>query len=199
MYLIVGLGNPGEQYIGTRHNLGFMIVDELRRKLNVGEWGFDKKFNAEIIQSNYTLDANHYTLVLARPQTYMNNSGMTVAKIAKFFKVKTENIVIVHDELDLPLGKIKVRSGGAAAGHHGVESIIESLSTDGFIRVRLGIGNTQGFLGEHKRASFGAEKFVMEQFHEDELSQVKHMAKQALVALKSLIEDGLEKTQRQFN
>ncbi len=192
MRLIVGLGNPEERFAGTRHNLGFLVLDEYRRKHNLGDWDVEKKFKAEVIKVSPDL-------MLIRPQTYMNNSGMAVSLVANFFKIKPEDIIIVHDELDLLLGKIKIRLGGGVAGHHGVESVMEKLGTDQFMRVRLGIGNTQGFLGEHKINSFKAEKFVVEPFISSETAKVKTMLKQAIKALELLLEKGLEKAQNQFN
>lgn len=191
MKLIVGLGNPGEQYIGTRHNLGFSVIDHLSKKLSLGEWSDEKKFKAEVVKSDQ--------IILAKPLTFMNNSGMAVALISKYYKIKPEDIVIIHDDLDLLLGRIKVRLGGGAAGHHGVESVIASLGTDQCIRVRIGIGNSAGFAGEHKRTSFSAEKFVLESFLTSERSKIKAAIKQSVGALESLITDGLEKVQNQFN
>ncbi len=201
MKLIVGLGNPGDKYQGTRHNLGFMVVDELAKKLGYSvegraySWKYEKKFKSEVI--NYTLDASHYTLV--KPQTYMNNSGLAVQLISSYYHLASSDIIVVYDELDLPLGKIKVRLGGAAAGHHGVESIIASLGTDQFIRIRLGIGNLKTQSSEHKHAHIDAEKFVLEPFTNSEKSHVKHMIKEALRALDILLEKGLPIAQNQFN
>jgi len=190
MKLIVGLGNPGEKYSKVRHNLGFDVLDELVRKLNLVNWEMMGKFKSEIIKTP--------DIALVKPQTYMNKSGLAVSLIAGYFKVSPENIIVIHDELDLHLGKIKVRIGGAAAGHHGVESIIESLGTQ-FIRVRLGIGNLRTQNSEHKGQSVSAEKFVLEPFLHSEKPQVKHMIKQALKALDLLLEKGLEQAQNQFN
>ncbi len=208
MKLIVGLGNPGDKYAGVRHNLGFEVADDFIKKMDGGKWKIDvedrswkmeEKFKAEIIRLNYTLNAIPYTLILAKPQTFMNNSGLAVRKLADYYKVVSEDIIIIQDELDLPLGKIKVRLGGAAAGHHGVESIIEKLGTDKFIRVRLGIGNIKTQSSEHKQISLSAEKFVLETFTHSEKPKVKHMIKSALKAIDLLIEKGLESTQNQFN
>lgn len=199
MFLIVGLGNPEEKYAGTRHNLGFEVVDALRKKLNAGDWSLEDKFKSEFIKFNYTLNPIHYTLVLARPQTYMNKSGLAVAKLANFFKIKPQNIVIVHDELDLELGHIKIRLGGSAAGHHGVESVIAGLGTDQYVRLRLGIGTQKALSGEHKQISFNAEHFVLEPFMQHESSTIKRMTKRGVLALETLLEKGLEKTQHQFN
>ncbi len=192
MKLIVGLGNPEDKYAGTRHNLGFEVLDEFRRKLNLANWSLENKFKSEIIKVSPNL-------MLVRPQTYMNKSGLAVSLIARFYKIKSEDIIVLHDDLDLLLGKIKVRLGGGVAGHHGVESIMQALGTDQFVRVRLGIGNTQGFLGEHKRAAFNAERFVLEAFMPNEKSKVKSMRKQAIKALELLLEQGLDKAQNQFN
>lgn len=191
MKLIVGLGNPESRYAGTRHNLGFDILDELTRKFKLEDWSKEDKFKSEVIKTP--------ELILVKPQTFMNKSGMAVSLIYQFYKIAPEDLIIVHDELDLPLGKIKVRLGGAAAGHHGVESIIEALGTDKFIRLRLGIGNLRTKSAEHKGQTLSAEKFVLEKFMHKEKSQVKHMIKQAMKALDLLLQEGIEKAQNQFN
>ena len=188
MQIIVGLGNPGDSYKNTRHNLGFSVLD----KMVTAEWSKEGKFKSEI----YKLSSN---LMFVKPQTHMNSSGAAVLLIANYFKVKPENIIVVHDDLDLKLGKIKVRLGGSAAGHHGVESVISALGTDKFLRVRLGMGNVQSLLGEHKRTSFNAEKFVIDDFLPNEKSTVKRMIKQAVLAIELLIDEGLEAAQRQYN
>ena len=204
MKLIVGLGNPGEKYVKVRHNLGFMVVDEFIKKMDGGRWKIgvedgnwkmEEKFKSEILR----FAQNDSEILLAKPQTYMNNSGMAVRVISSEFGVGSEDIIIIHDDLDLPLGKIKIRLGGAAAGHHGVESIINSIGTDKFIRIRLGVGNLKTLSSEHKGASVSAEKFVLESFMHSEKPKVKHMIKQAQKALETLLEKGLEKAQNQFN
>ena len=186
MKLVVGLGNPvlrqaqdKDKYSRTRHNLGFMVLD----KIADGPWNNETKFKAEvcILKSE--------DIILVKPQTYMNNSGMSVKLVADYYKIFPKDIIVVYDELDLPLGKIKVRLGGAAAGHHGVESIIKVLGTDKFIRVRLGIGpstlqHVQGRTEQSRSATgSGSEKFVMEPFLPQEKSTVKHMIKQAIALL----------------
>ncbi|MDD5416339.1 MAG: aminoacyl-tRNA hydrolase [Candidatus Daviesbacteria bacterium] len=193
MKLIVGLGNPESRYAGTRHNLGFAVVDEFARKCIIDNVQFtiDQKFKSEIIKLQ--------ELILVKPQTYVNNSGMAVKLLTTYYKLPTTSLIVIHDELDLPLGKIKVRMGGAAAGHHGVESVIKALGTDQFIRVRLGIGNLRTQSGEHKGQSLSAEKFVLEPFMPKEKTLVKHMIRQAIKALDLLLEKGLESAQNQFN
>lgn len=197
MKLVVGLGNPGEKYANVRHNLGFMALDKLVDKLQgtIYSWENNQKLKSLICN----LKPTTYNLIMAKPQTYMNNSGIAVKLLAAYYKIPTTDIIVVYDELDLPLGKIKVRMGGAAAGHHGVENIIEALETDKFIRVRLGIGNLKTQSAEHKKASISAEKFVLEPFLHSEKAPLKHMLKQVVGALEILLEEGLQKAQNQFN
>jgi PTH1 family peptidyl-tRNA hydrolase len=189
MKLIIGLGNPGEKYQNSRHNLGFMVVDELARKmlsLAKTKWVENKKFNSLII--NY-----QSSIILVKPQTMMNASGFAVAKMANFYKVKPKDIWVIHDDVDLPLGKIKIRLGGAAAGHHGVESIIQQLGTDKFVRFRLGIGHPGR--GNDKLV----ERYVLRGFASHETSEVRQMDKKAIQALKKALEDGLVKAMSEFN
>ncbi|OGE71233.1 aminoacyl-tRNA hydrolase [Candidatus Daviesbacteria bacterium RIFOXYD1_FULL_41_10] len=205
MKLIVGLGNPGEKYQNTRHNLGFGVIDKLAASVerSASSWKLKKELKSEIIQANYTLDASIYTLILAKPQIYMNNSGMAVKLLADYYKVKPADIIVIHDDLDLPLGKIKVRMGGSAAGHHGVESVISALGDDKFIRVRVGIGPQTGVtfhkLERHKVEHGTVEKFVLETFTSQEKTKVKKMILQSAKAVKLILEKGLEVAQNQYN
>ncbi len=137
MVLIVGLGNPGEKYENTRHNIGFMVVNELARKLlPLGKtaWQLNKKFNAQVLSIQPQA-------ILAKPLTMMNASGFAVAELVNFYKVKPANLLVIHDDLDLPLGKIKITLGHSSAGHHGIDSIVEHLGTTEFVRFRVGIGH----------------------------------------------------------
>lgn len=192
MKLVVGLGNPGEKYVSTRHNLGFRVIEELGKKMDGGKWKMgvedgkwriEKKFKAEIIKLG--------NLILVKPLTYMNNSGQAVKDLMDYFKILISDVVIVHDELDLPLGKIKIRVGGSSGGHHGVESIIKALGDDKFIRVRLG---TSTLVKHHD-----IEKFVTTPFLSSEKSTAKHMVKQAVSAVELLLEEGLKSAQNQYN
>lgn len=194
--LIIGLGNPGEQYNGTRHNLGFALLDQyLRRHHDITQkenfWTSEKKFKSQV--------AKLADLIFVKPQTYMNKSGLAVSLLAHYYQVPPEDIIIIHDDMDIPLGHLKIRQGGAAAGHHGVESIIQALSSDKFIRIRLGIGTLKALAGERKINSFNAEHFVLESFTPKESTTVKHLLKKATKALDILLEKGLEKAQNQFN
>lgn len=189
MKLIVGLGNPGRKYEKTRHNLGFMVLDELLRKMTPvarTAWQEDKKSNSLIARVG--------DLMLAKPQTLMNNSGYAVKKLLSYLAIEQlSDLWVVHDDVDLPLGKIKIRMGGAAAGHHGVESIIAKLGTDQFIRFRLGIGHPG------RGADAQVEKYVLREFDINEASEVKKMIKQSVKAIQVALDDGLERAMNQFN
>jgi PTH1 family peptidyl-tRNA hydrolase len=137
VWLIVGLGNPGRKYQFTRHNIGFRVIDRLSRELSI-------PLNKKSLLTKWgkgTWGENE--LVLAKPQTFMNLSGEAVIRLVKFFQVKTKNMIVIHDDLDLSLGEIRIREKGGGGGHKGVESIIHSLETHDFIRVRLGIGRPE--------------------------------------------------------
>ncbi len=129
----------------------------------------------------------------------MNLSGKAVQLFAQYFKIKPDEILVIHDELDILLGKMKIRKGGSAAGNHGVESIIETLGREDFVRLRLGIGVEKTLAGEHKEVNFKAEEFVISGFEPKEKSKVKSMLKRAVLAVEVLLTDGFEKAQNQFN
>lgn len=189
MKIIIGLGNPvlrqaqdKDKYQNSRHNLGFMVLDEYVASIMYQVlWEKIEKLKSEIIK--------HKDLIFVKPLTFMNNSGLAAKALTTYYKIHTTDLIVIHDDLDLMLGQIKVRTGGSAAGHHGVESIISALGTDQFTRVRLGIGNQKSHSGEHQRVHFEAEKFVLEPFEPTELPQVKHMIKQAIIKLTELLEN----------
>lgn len=188
MKLIVGLGNPGQKYSQIKHNLGFMVVEEYAQRclpsIDYSKfWGSENKFKAEVGRLK-TED-----IILVKPQTYMNDSGKAISAVAEYFKIQPESIIVIHDELDLPLGKIQIKDGGGASGHHGVESVISCLGTDQFIRVRVGINPV---LGE-------PEKFVLEPFSKAEQPAVKQVVKSAASAVEWILEKGLESAQNEFN
>ncbi len=214
MKLIVGLGNPGEKYESTRHNLGFMVVEKLLKDIQSVKntvWDDNKKLKSDISRFDWQPKAGQLEqLVLAKPKTFMNNSGMATSLIAQYYKIAPENIWIVYDEMDLPLGTLKIRFGGAAAGHHGVESIIESLGTDKFWRFRMGIGVNRNVTvtkadGEEQHQPVSRHKvqnganFVLGTFSTKEASEMKKMIKHTSQSLQTALEKGLESAQNQFN
>lgn len=169
MKLLVGLGNPGENYKGTRHNTGFMVLDRLAEELNIDSWRFDNKFNALIAE---TFSKGQEKIILAKPQTYMNSSGQAVAKIADYFNITLENIIVIHDDLDLNLGEIKIQESRGSAGHKGVDSIIRHLGTKNFKRIRVGI-KPEGAQIKNP------ESFVIQKFNESEQEVAKETIKKA--------------------
>ncbi len=143
MKLVIGLGNPGAQYEQTRHNVGFRVVDKLAAKLG---WKWTERRSRAILASGML---GPEKVVLVKPITYMNNSGEAVSELVRWYKVQPEDILVVYDELDLPVGKIRLKSNGSAAGHHGMESITRYLHTHQFPRLRIGIGRPRGEGSDH--------------------------------------------------
>ena len=137
MFLIVGLGNPGTEYAGTRHNVGFMAADFLQQKFGFGP--YRDKFDGEIAEGKIGSEK----VYLLKPHTYMNLSGNAVVKAANFYKILPQNIVVIHDDMDLPVGKIKSKNGGGSGGHNGIKSI-DAAITPNYNRVRIGVGHPQG-------------------------------------------------------
>lgn len=203
MKLIVGLGNPGGKYEATRHNLGFVVLDHflkdfepVRRK----DWENSIKFKSDIAQIEWQpKEGNLQKVILCKPQTYMNNSGMAVQLIASFYKVQPSDIWIIHDDFDLPMGSMKIRLGGASAGHHGVESIIATLGTDKFWRFRLGTGEShaKGKIAKHKIRK--ADDFVLSGFGKGESGKLRELIKRTVKAIETGLEENLEKAQNRFN
>lgn len=187
MKLIVGLGNPGDKYENSRHNLGFFVLESFlqkEEKLKKTFWTEEKKFKA----LTHQITLNDVKIILLKPTTFMNDSGIAVQSYASFYKIKPEDIVIVHDELDLPLGKIRIRFGGSAGGHNGVNSIIERLGTDKFLRIRLGIGKEARRVGVQHDSS----DYVLSTFETNEKGKVKSMVKQAVKDLILLQKHGID-------
>jgi PTH1 family peptidyl-tRNA hydrolase len=157
MKLIVGLGNPGKKYEHTRHNVGFIIIETLAKEIGKEKWQEEKKFTAEIIKTT----AGKETVVLAKPLTFMNLSGEAIKKIASYYKIKTSDIWIIHDDADLPFGKIKIGQFKSSAGHNGLKSTIENLGSTDFLRIRFGIGRPTN--PEQLLETFVLEKFSTEE------------------------------------
>ncbi len=158
--LAAGLGNPGEEYKNTRHNAGFLFADALAEKFGAPEFAYDKKLKSEI--SEFKIKNSKLKILLAKPQTFMNKSGEAVAALAKFYKIKPEKILVIHDDIDIPFGDLKFSFGRSSAGHKGVESIIKSLKTKNFWRLRIGIQPPGG-----KRTP--ADKIILKKFSPAEM------------------------------
>lgn len=203
MKLIVGLGNPGQQYENTRHNLGFMVIEHFLHEYEpVAKtlWEDRKEFKSDVTELVWKPKAGPgEKVILVRPKTYMNNSGMAVSLVANYFKISPEDIWVVNDELDLPLGSMKIRFGGAAAGHHGVESIIDTLSTDQFWRFRMGIGVSKHHDEMAKHEVHNAEDYVLHKFTGHERSSLKKLIKRGCEALETALEKGMETAMNRYN
>jgi len=169
MKLIIGLGNPGKKYENARHNLGFLVIDELAEKININDWKIKMQFNANITRGDF----NNKKIILAKPQTFMNNSGMAIKSITDYYKISAENILIIHDDIDLKLGEIKIQKNRSSAGHNGVQSIIDYLKTKDFIRIRLGIKPID------QETIIDIEKFVLQKFSKKEEFIVQKIIKKA--------------------
>lgn len=189
--LIVGLGNPGRKYKKTRHNVGFRILDEFRKEQGFLGFRIDKKFQAVISEGAL----NGEKVIMAKPQTFMNSSGKAVKSLTTYYKLQTTNLIIVHDDLDLPLGEIKISQNKGAAGHKGVASIIKELGTRDFTRLRLGIKPNSA----NYRSSTPIVEFVLGKFSKDEEKTVKQAIKKAGQALTLTITQGAEKAMSELN
>lgn len=187
MILIAGLGNPGKHYEKTRHNFGFQVLDALADELGA-QFKDAPKFHAEIAEATVQLKTKRVRLVLAKPQTFMNNSGQAVEEIKNFYKLRLEDQVwIIHDDLDVDLGKVRIRVNGASAGQKGVQSIINHLGSEEFVRFRMGI-RPEG--GQPKPA----EEFVLEKFRPEEKKIVEDEIKQVLEIIMEGIDKGIVTT-----
>lgn len=181
MKIIIGLGNPGTKYEKNRHNVGFIILDEIKNKLNFSEFEFNKKFNALVSEKNNTSDNSDKSfwgklfspdkqekIILVKPQTFMNKSGQTARAILDFYKLSPADLIIINDDLDILVGKYKIALDSSARGHNGVQSIIDSIGTQELKRLKIGVEQENG---RASRQTPG-QKFVLENFNDEELKKV---------------------------
>ncbi|KAF0134938.1 MAG: peptidyl-tRNA hydrolase PTH1 family [Candidatus Saganbacteria bacterium] len=185
MYLVVGLGNPGKQYENTRHNTGFLVVEEFAKLLNVSEF----KSKSKLFSLTAEADVSGHKVIIAEPQTFMNNSGQAVSALANWYKINLDHIIIAYDDVDLEIGKIRIRQNGNSGGHHGIESIILHRGLSDFNRVRVGIGR-ESLTGDV--ADYVLQKIPNEQ--KDLLAITK-----AAEAIKAIIEEGIDSAMNRFN
>ncbi|MDD5627089.1 MAG: aminoacyl-tRNA hydrolase [Patescibacteria group bacterium] len=168
MITIIGLGNPGKEYEGTRHNVGFFVVEKLRESLKLPEFNSEKKFKAEIAKGK--------NLILAKPQTFMNNSGEAVSLLYNFYKIDPPHLLVAQDDLDIPLGEYRIQQDKSSAGHKGVQSIIDALNTQNFNRLRIGIKTEM-------LEKIPAEDFVLQKFLPEEKEIILKTIKKALAEI----------------
>ncbi|MBI4404931.1 MAG: aminoacyl-tRNA hydrolase [Deltaproteobacteria bacterium] len=184
-FLVAGLGNPGSRYLHTRHNVGFEVVDLLARNWGVSK--FLQKFKSLLAQTTF----ESHKVVLLKPQTYMNLSGEAVVEAAQFFKIEPEtSLLVIVDDMDLPPGKIRIRTSGGTAGHKGVQSIIELLGTESFFRLRIGIGRS---------LTVPPEQFVLSKITPAELPLFEKTFTKASQAVETILKDGPAAAMNLFN
>ncbi|MFQ5457840.1 MAG: aminoacyl-tRNA hydrolase [Myxococcota bacterium] len=189
MKLLAGLGNPGKKYEGTRHNIGFRVIEHLaaRHAARLSR----RKFNSLLWQGVLRSERNEVSVLLLNPQTFMNRSGSAVARAADYHGIAPEDIVVVHDDLDLPFGKLRVRERGGDSGQRGVGSIIESLGTDGFVRLRVGVGRPP--------VHVPPEDYVLQAFLPAEAEQLPEILDRAAEALEAIVFEGSIPAMNRFN
>ena len=184
--LIIGLGNPGPQYEKTRHNVGFMVADALAGRVG-STFSSHKKSNSDIVQARL----GTRSVVVAKPRTFMNLSGQPVAALARFFSIEPANIVVVHDELDIDFGSLRLKLGGGEGGHNGLRSISQHLSTKDYLRVRVGVGRPPGRMDP--------ASFVLKPFSAAERKDLGVVVEEAADAAELLLSAGLEAAQNRVH
>ena len=194
MRYIVGLGNPGEEYEMTRHNAGRMAVLEFVKKEGIDQPEFDKKLKA--LMAKGEIGGEKIQIIL--PETFMNKSGESLKPLALSAK-KAEKLVVVHDDIDLPLGKIKISFGKNSGGHKGVESVIKAVKTINFTRVRIGISRANAKGAVKKPSGDKFLDYIVGKFKPAELAEMKKVAKKSAEALKVIVSEGIEKAMGEFN
>ena len=184
-YLIVGLGNPGRQYQASRHNIGFMLVSHLAEKLDIAFTRVQSK--ALVTKSNY----QGRSLILAKPQTYMNLSGQAVSSLVRFYKIQLDNLLVVYDDVDLPYGRIRMRPSGGSAGQKGMQSIIGQLGTQEFPRMRMGVGRPPG--------SEAAASYVLRDFSGEDADFLPPILDRGVEAVMTYITEDLTTAMNRYN
>lgn len=184
-YLIIGLGNPGREYAGTRHNVGFRVVDELARRYSLS---FGKKERKAVVASGVILGRK---TLLAKPQTYMNLSGEAVRSLVDFYKVELSRILVISDDMDIPLGTLRLRKSGSAGGQGGLRNIIQHLGTQDFSRLRFGISRPPGRMAP--------KAYVLQPFRGDDIILAEEMVSRAADAAVCWLTDGIELAMTRYN
>lgn len=189
MKIIIGLGNPGLKYKLTRHNLGKEVIEKWQKKAGFPDFKLKKKLKTLSSEVKF----NRQKVILALPETFMNNSGKAAKALIKFYKLNRKDLILIHDDIDIPLGKIRIAKGKGTAGHKGVQSVIDEIKTKDFIRLRLGI--------KPKNISTirNLDGFVLKKFTNKEKKIIEKTTKDSIKALESLLSKGLEKTMNEFN
>ena len=187
-WLVVGLGNPGKEYAGNRHNVGFLVADLLASRVG-GKFGRSKRAHADVAEGR--LGFGGPKLVLLKPLTYMNLSGAPVVSLAQFFKVPVSNVIAVHDELDVPFGQVRAKRGGGEGGHNGLRSMSKSLSSKEYARVRFGIGRPPG--------RQDPADYVLSDFSGAERKELEFLVDRAADVVEAIVLEGVEWAQNKYH
>ena len=185
MKLIVGLGNPGSEYAKTRHNVGFMLIDALANEYNVTLW--KEKFEAQIAE----IYIGTQKVLLVKPQTYMNNSGQAVGPLMRWYKLEPEDVIVAHDDMDIPAGAIRIRKKGSSGGHNGIKSLISHLGSENFARVRLGVGRPL--------AGWTVVNHVLAPFPQEDKVAVDEAIKYLIPAVECIVKESLDIAMNKYN
>lgn len=184
MYIIAGLGNPGKEYTNTRHNAGYMAVEYLSEKLNV-------KLNKLKFNSVYgDTFINGEKVMLVKPVTYMNRSGIAIAEIMKFYKIEVENLIVIYDDIDIPLGTLRIRPNGSPGTHNGMKSIINNIGSGEFPRIRIGIGRNE---------DMDLADYVLQKFSSSERDLIYPIVEKAALAAIEIIENNIDSAMQKYN
>ena len=186
--LIIGLGNPGSKYKKTWHNLGFLVLDNIKNEFDFANFKKQSKLQAEITTGSIGAEK----VILAKPINYMNNSGHAVSLLMKYYKIDINNLIVIHDDIDLDLERIKITNDSSAGGHNGVKSIIESIKTQTFIRLRIGVKTP-------KLEKMDAAKYVLEKYNLFQTGKIKEVIKKATSAIETTLTDSLESVMNNYN
>jgi PTH1 family peptidyl-tRNA hydrolase len=187
-WLVVGLGNPGKEYAANRHNVGFLVADLLASRIGA-KFGRSKRSHADVAEGR--LGFGGPKLILVKPLTYMNLSGAPVSQLAQFFKVPLENVIAVHDELDVPFGQVRVKRGGGEGGHNGLRSMSKSLATKEYARVRFGIGRPPG--------RQDPADYVLSDFGAVERKELDFLVDRAADVVEAVVTEGVEWAQNKYH
>lgn len=180
MTFIIGLGNSGKEYERTRHNVGFLVVEAIAKSLGA-TWQRKADFEAEVAEGQRGTEK----VLLAKPTTMMNDSGRAVAKIMRYYRLVPEDVIVAHDDVDLPFGEIRVEAGRGSAGHRGVESVIKALDTQEFLRLRFGVRNEL-----YQPGTKTADDFVLTNFTADEVKQLPELIQKVIAAIEQMLDGG---------
>lgn len=185
-YIIAGLGNPGEQYAGTRHNAGFMVMDCLAKRLGTEI----KKFKFKSLCSDVTINGRH--CILMKPETYMNNSGQAISEAMNFYKLDIEHVIIVYDDISLEPGKLRIRRKGSDGGHNGIKSIIYLTGDDKFPRVKMGVG-------KKPHPKFDLADWVLSRFNDADMEKIQTACEKACDSIELIVDGKTDEAMNKFN